>query len=370
MKIIIAVNHPAHYHLFKNLYRILTKKGHQIIFVIKDKDILEQLMISEGVKFVRILKKDYGSRKISILIKGLRDIFKQGFKLFSFARTFKPELMIGTDYSIAHVGKLLGIDSIVFNEDDYEINKFFCNLTYPFCDWILSPEICNVGRFEKKRIGYNGYQKLAYLHPHQFKPEREILYKYIPQDIKYFLIRLVSFSAGHDVEKKHGGLKNSQLEKIINILSLHGQVYITSETKIPDQFKNMELKIDVKDIHHILAFADLFIADSQSMIVEAAMLGTPSIRFNSFVGKISVLNELENKYSLTTGVNNNDPDVLIKVITDHLKKNLAHKTFLERRKKMISEKIDVNSFFCWLIDNYPQSIKIIKQNPAYQYNFK
>ncbi len=35
------------------------------------------------------------------------------------------------------------------------------------------------------------------------------------------------------------------------------------------------------------------------MIAEAAVLGTPSIRFNDFVGKLGYLEDLEHKYGLT-----------------------------------------------------------------------
>ena len=50
-------------------------------------------------------------------------------------------------------------------------------------------------------------------------------------------------------------------------------------------------------------------------------------------------------------------------------KNLK-KEWQLRREKMLSEKIDVASFFVWLIENYPQSVSIIKNDPGYQFNFK
>lgn len=41
-----------------------------------------------------------------------------------------------------------------------------------------------------------------------------------------------------------------------------------------------------------------------------------------------------------------------------------------RRQKMLSEKIDVTAFMVWFIENYPDSVKVMKENPDYQYNFK
>ena len=41
-----------------------------------------------------------------------------------------------------------------------------------------------------------------------------------------------------------------------------------------------------------------------------------------------------------------------------------------RRQKMLSEKIDYAQFLTWFIENYPESRKIMKENPDYQWRFK
>jgi uncharacterized protein len=370
VKIIFAINHPAHYHLFKNPYKALKDRGHDIVFVIKDKDILEKLMISEKAMFVRITKKRVGHNRFSILAKGFIDIIIQDFSLFRFVRKFTPDLMIGTDYSITHIGKLLNIPSVVLNEDDYEINKLFCRLSYPLCNCIISPAICNAGKFQHKKINYEGYQKLSYLHPSVFKPDPKIVAKYISPDEKYFLIRLVSFSAGHDIEKDHGGLKDPDIKDLINVLLPYGKVFISSESELPLSLEQCKLKIDYKDIHHLLAFSTLFIADSQSMIVEAAMLGTPSIRFNSFVGKISVLEELEKTYGLTVGVHNSNPGRLIALVKEMVMNKNLKAEYQIKREKMLLDKINVNLFLIWFFENYPGSEDIMRNKPDYQINFK
>lgn len=370
MKIIFAINHPAHYHLFKNPYKSLKEKGNDIVFVIKDKDILEKLMISEKVSFVKITKKRVGHNMFSILAKGFFDMIIQDLNLFRFVKKFIPDFMAGTDYSITHIGKILSIPSIVLNEDDYDINKLFCRLSYPFCNCIISPTVCNVGKFQHKKINYDGYQKLSYLHPSVFKPDPGIVAKYTSYDEKYFLIRLVSFSAGHDIEKDHGGLKNPDIEKLIDVLLPYGKVLISSEFELPSSLRQYKLKIDYKDIHHLLAYSTLFIADSQSMIVEAAMLGTPSVRFNSFVGRISVLEELEKSYGLTVGVHNSNPGRLIALVKDMVMNKNLKAEYQLKREKMLLDKINVNLFIIWFIENYPESEDIIRNKPDFQLHFK
>jgi len=42
-------------------------------------------------------------------------------------------------------------------------------------------------------------------------------------------------------------------------------------------------------MHHVMAFASLYIGDSQTMAAEAGVLGVPFVRFNDFVGRIGYL---------------------------------------------------------------------------------
>lgn len=55
-------------------------------------------------------------------------------------------------------------------------------------------------------------------------------------------------------------------------------------------------------MHHVMAFASLYIGDSQTMAAEAGVLGVPFVRFNDFVGSIGYLRELEDKYELGYGI--------------------------------------------------------------------
>jgi hypothetical protein len=41
-----------------------------------------------------------------------------------------------------------------------------------------------------------------------------------------------------------------------------------------------------------------------------------------------------------------------------------------RCKRFLSKKIDITAFMVWFIENYPVSVKILKENPDYQLGFK
>ena len=106
------------------------------------------------------------------------------------------------------------------------------------------------------------------------------------------------------------------------------------------------------------------------MAVEAAMLGTPSLRFNDFAGKIGVLEELEHKYELTYAIPSSDPQRLYTKVDALLAMPNLREVFQQRRQKMLSEKIDVTAFITWFIENYPESQRIMRENPDCQYRFK
>ena len=47
-----------------------------------------------------------------------------------------------------------------------------------------------------------------------------------------------------------------------------------------------------------------------------------------------------------------------------------NKEFQRRRQRMLADKIDVASFMTWFIEDYPGSVKIMKENPDYQDRFR
>lgn len=362
--IIIYLGHPAQFHFFKYIIEELQKDGYNVKLLLKTKDILEPLVRETGFDYVNIQKTVRKNTVFSIAKASL----VRTFQVFKIARRYKADLILGTDASVAQASRLLHIAGITVLEDDIDVIAKMAKIAFPFSDCIVVPNVCRVGKWEDKKVGYNGYMKLAYLHPNRFVPNRGIVKRYISEN-KYCIVRLAQLTAFHDV-----GIRGLNVDLVLNIIrnaEKYGcQVYISSEYELDDQLRTYQLKIRHTDIHHVISYASLLISDSQSMSVEAAMLGVPSLRFSDFSGKISVLEELEHKYGLTYGVKTDSPNVLISKMTDFLSEENHREEFQYRRKKMLDEKIDVTAFFVWFITNYPQSKIIMKENPDYQFIFK
>ncbi|MDL2262944.1 DUF354 domain-containing protein [Bacteroidales bacterium OttesenSCG-928-I21] len=362
MNIAIFLGHPAHFHLYKNVAKNLIQHNQHVQFVIKKKDILEKLLQDAGLSF-SVIREERSDSKLGLI----KSVFQMETEMYRFLRKNKIDILSGTTLSFA--GRVLARKKvIVTGEDDANIVPMYANLVYPFATEILTPNVCDNGRWNKKSTKYNSFQKLAYLHPNQFTPDKTVVGKYFSADKPYFLLRFAKLNAHHDTGIH--GINTDIAQQLIDILKPHGNIYITSERELEPQFEKYRLAINPLDIHHVMAYAKLYIGDSQSMAVEAAMLGVPSIRFNDFAGRIGVLEELEQTYQLTYGIKSSNPDKLYNIIKELIEMKNLHEEFQLRRQKMLSEKIDVTAFMTWFIENYPESKQIMKENPDYQYNFK
>jgi hypothetical protein len=364
MKILFHLGHPAHFHLFKNVIQTLTQKDHQIFILIKKKDVLEELLKASGLVYQNILSKGRKNNPVSIAI----GLLSQDFKLFSFCLKTMPDILVGTSIAISHVGKVLRIPAINVNEDDSDVVPLYSKLAYPWATNILAPRVCRMGNWSDKAVFYESYHELAYLHPNTFQPNKGTASKYISLSKPYFILRFAMLGAHHDVGIK--GISNEIALKIIQLLSPFGNIYITSERALDKELDRYRINLRPIDIHHVMHFASLYIGDSQTMAAESAVLGVPFIRFNDFVDRISYIDELEKIYKLGFGIKTNQVDILYSKINEMIKMPNRVKVFQERRQKMLSEKIDLTSFMVWFIENYPNSLQIIKRNPDYHKRFK
>jgi len=157
---------------------------------------------------------------------------------------------------------------------------------------------------------------------------------------------------------------------------LEGVLFIfSSERPLEPQFEKYRIKINPLDMHHVMAFASLYIGDSQTMAAEAGVLGVPFVRFNDFVGRIGYLRELEDKYELGYGIKasaEGSVDALCERVENlvAMKASERKATFAKRRARMLSEKVDCAKFITWVIENYPASAEQVrKANETKDENF-
>jgi predicted glycosyltransferase len=358
MRILFYFGHPSQYLFLRKTITVLKEHGVVCDLIIKSKDVLEKLLEEDNAIYTNILPEGRSSGKLGILA----GLLKRDFRLYKHVKNNHYDLFIGTDPSLAHVGFFKRIPVITVLEDDIDVIRDLAKITFPFTSLLLTPKECRVGKYEKKTIHYNGYMKLAYLHPDCFIKEAAI------NKQPYFLIRASRLDAYHD--SGISGFTIQLIKEVINLLQEKGTVYISSEGRLDKSLKPYELKIKPSQMQQVLANAAMLISDSQSMSMEAAMLGIPSVRFSDFARRISVLESLEHDFGLTFGIPTRDPEKLFEKINELLALPDLAGEFEKRRLRMLQEKINVTAFLVWFVGNYPESVSIMKQNPDYQLKFK
>ena len=362
MKLLVGMSHPAHFHLFRETMNILKRNNHTVSVVITPKDVLEDLLKESNIDYFKLVERnDYKG-----FTGKLRKLISSSLKLDKLVREQRPDLMMGSFTQMAWVGHRRGIPNIFFGEDDISYTFLQSFITYPFVDHIVAPEVTKVGIFAFKKIAYPGTQKMAYLHPRVFTPD-ELCVPEIDVKKPYAIIRLVALNAYHDVAKR--GIDIEMLRSIIEHLKHFGNVFISSEKPLPEEFETYKLPVDSSNIHHALAFADLFIGDSQSMTVEAALLGTPALRINDFAKKVSILNMLENDYGLTSSFKTGQLGEMLQKTDELIQKQDICEEYQKNKSRFMEQAVDVSAFFAWFIGNYPASLKILKENPRYPDKF-
>jgi predicted glycosyltransferase len=346
LKYVFYLGHPAHFHLFKHVIRELGER-HRVRVLCRAKDVLVQLLRDAGWEHENVQPGGRGVGPGAITW----GLLKREWRLLRTCVRDRPDALVGCSPELAHVGWLLRIRSIITVEDDFDVIPKFARLTYPFCSVIAAPVGCDVGPYEAKTQAYQGYHELAYLHPRRFSPEFDKTVSLRRGGDVYSIVRLSRLTAHHD--RGIRGMEDGDVDAIVDRLSREGNVWISAERPVPERFAHMLLPIGPSDIHHALAYARVLVSDSQTMTMEAAVLGTPSVRCSDFVGRISVLEELESRYGLTIGVEPGDRSALLAAVGEILSPERRTDEWIGRRRRMLDDKVDVSTFLIRLLENPP-----------------
>jgi uncharacterized protein len=354
MKVLIDIGHPGQVHYFKNFIFDFIEKGHKILIVARDKEVTFDLLKSYNLPY-----KSRGKGGFSIVEK-LLYVISGDYKIFRISKKFKPDVFLsfGSIYA-AHVSFLLGKPHIAF--DDTE--SAFKSTWTTFTNAILVPS-CYLKDIGNKHIRFKGYMELCHLYKNRFTPDRNIYDSLkISNNSSYVVLRFVSWQAHHDIG--HNGITFKTKLDLVRAIKPLAHVFITSESKLPKELEVYRLKISPEKLHDVLAFASLYIGEGATMASECTMLGTPAIYVNS-LGAGTIIDQ--EKHGLLFNFKSSE-GVLTKAL-ELLNNPILNDEWMVKRNNMLDDKIDVTAFMVWFIENYPESFKIMKENPDYQYNFK
>lgn len=344
MRILVAISHPKHVFMFKNLIKTMEAKGHEFELVVVEKEITGYLLEQFEIKFNTIgLNQTTLIRKILAL-----PIFE--YRTMKIALKFKPDLFIGQAFPpIAHVSAILNKPFIVC--EDTEVARHLHKVVLPFADAIVTPN-CYKDDLGKKHVRFKGFFELAYLHPKNFKPDSSVLADLgINSNDRYVIIRLVSWHAHHDYG--HKGMSLEIIKELIEELEKYAKIYISSECSLPGELIKYEIKLSPVKMHSILYYAALYIGESGTMATEAGILGTPSIYISSLASKMGNFDEMEKKYELMHSYS--DHLIALNKALELIRNNNSKEDWKLKRHKMLENSIDVNKFLIDIIENINNS---------------
>ena len=275
---------------------------------------------------------------------------------------YKPDIFLSfaSTYA-AHASFILRKPHIAF--DDTEHSKYEIFLYRPFTKVILNPQ-CFKKDFGKKQIRFKGFMELCYLHPKYFSPDSNVLSRLGLKEAETFiLLRFVSWTASHDLGEK--GFSSEAKISLVKELSARARVFISAENKLPDELESYRLPVSPEKLHDVLFYATLYIGEGATTASECAVIGTPAIYVNPLSS--GTLEEQE-RLGLLHSFRN--PAGVLEKALELLNKPDLKVEFRWCRDVMLSQTIDVTGFMVWFVENYPDSVEVMKENPDYQNRFR
>jgi uncharacterized protein len=348
-RILVDINHPAHVHLFKYFVADMKARGNEVIVTAKNVSSITTLLTNYNIPFTTVgVKKD-----------GL--IWKYVYELLHIVQVWYLVIVNRIDYGIGVsmvlpvVSKLSQMIAFSLDDDDLVVTPIFGRFV-SMADVIVTPESLASEDRGPNRICHPSFHELAYLHPDRFRPDPAILEEVgvLPGE-PFFILRFNAFKAHHDLDAM--GLSLDQKLALVALLEPKGKLFITTERDIEPALKAYQMLVSPEKIHSLMYYATMFLGDSQTMISEAALLGTPAIKLNSFAGRLSIPNEIEQRYGLCYSFLPNQFDQLFTQVQTLLERPDLKAEWRRRQAVMLADKVDLTSFLVNLVAEYPTSIK-------------
>jgi len=346
-KVGIFINTPAQYHFYKNIISELNKVGIGTAIVFRDYGETKSLIMEN--------KKDYFeySHNSSSLFNKTMMIPFDILRACRYLKDQKVDLITGFGFYDCYCASLLSVPSVVFTDSEPHINSMYSiqyKFTMPFADIVITPEYFNQD-LGNKQIRINSIKETAYLDPKYYSPDKSIFEILgLSENDSYAILRFNAFDAGHDV-----GISGFSLKDKIELarrLSSKMRVFISSEGKGENALSKYQIRIPKSRIHDAISFASLVVTDTQTMATEAAILGTPVIRSNAFIGQndMGIFKELETRHLLFNY--DNSRQAIEKADEISSNNNKFKDEWIERSKQFLKENMCITDFMVDIMKNY------------------
>ncbi|MFW6152739.1 MAG: glycosyltransferase [Halobacteriota archaeon] len=276
MRYVFFTNTPAHVHLYRHAIERLDDMGHEVTVLARDYGCTIELL-----EYFELPHVIYGSCNPS---KGSLFVHLPGhyFRIARAVRRLRPDVAFGIGAYAAHASALARCRCVLVI--DSEPTTLDHRISRPFADVMLTP-----ASFRRdlgpKHFVFDGFKESAYLHPDVFTPDPSVRDELgVAPDERFVLVRFNAFGSHHDIG--HSGFPPERRVELVEKLAAEATVFVSDEGEHVDldAVDARPFELHPARLHDALAAAELLVADTQTMVTEAALLATPAVRSNSFVG--------------------------------------------------------------------------------------
>ena len=346
MNILIDIGHPGHVHLLHGVAKELERCGHRLFYSVREMPVAVRLMEHYGMTPYL----DLGGKKDSLLGKAWT-VLRQDAKVLSYVKKHQIDLGLSSGMVLGHVSKLTSMKALMFDDDDDAAEPLVVKYGHPVSAAVFTPQC--IRRKTPNAVYYAGTHELAYLHPNRFAPDPSVLGNAgLKPGERFFIMRFVALKGHHDIGQQ--GLTLEQKCRLLDLLKQHGRVIVTSERALEPEFEPYRLPVPPEEIHSLMAYGSMFLGDSQTMTSEAAVLGVPALKCNTFAGKLSVPNLLEREYGLCYSYQPEQFEQMLAQVKQLLSQDpvAVRREWQEKRQRFLDDHIDVTAFFVDYIENH------------------
>jgi len=326
MRILFDVSHPAHVLFFREIAHDLVATGAEVRFAGRDKDATVELLAASGFSFEVVSSPASPRGRWSDALELVRRVHA----IRRIVRGWRPDVLLTRNPS--GVLATLGASThSVFDTDDGRAVGLHYWLARPFAGTVTS-SVHDPERHGRRHRRYPGLKAHAFLHPDRFRPDSAVLDRYGIEHVSrvgeadgtgdkgspLFVVRFSAHDASHD--RHIEGIAPDVREEVLRRLADNGAALVSVEGE-PTELRRPNLppvEVRADDFHHLLAHASLCVTDSQSVAVEAAILGVPSLRLSSFTGRVWYLDWVEQRFGLMKNLSPGEEPLLLRLLAEAL----------------------------------------------------
>ena len=351
MRVLFDLTHPAHVHRFKNVIRLLEARGHQALVTTRRKDVTTDLLDAMGIPHMCLSRQQPG------LVRMAGELLVRNVRVLAIARRLRPDVFVGcSGVSVALAAAILRIPVLI--HEDTEHARLQHLIGRPMATCIFSGTFYEIDMGKRQRR-YRGHSALLYLHPRNFQPDfKAVRAAGISPEDRLILLRLVSWEAAHDRGLRGAG--EAEVRNVVDRLSRHGRVLISTEGPLPDSLKAFRNPVPADHMLDLMAASTLYIGEGATMAGEAAVLGVPAIYCNPLY--VSHVAWMEKTYGLLRCV----PSLAsgLETAEEWLQRPNLRQEWQAKRSRLLEDSEDVTEFVYRLIEDTVAARQARRRKPS------